>query len=292
MTLTTGATTVPSTTSYSAGTRTATATPNAALAASTTYTVNLSGARDAAGNQMDAITWSFTTGSGASGCPCTIWPNTTAPATAAANDNSAVELGVKFRTSQAGYVTGLRFYKGTGNTGTHLGSLWSATGTKLGAVTFTGESATGWQQATFGGPVPVSANTTYVASYYAPVGRYAINASYFASAATTRGPLTALRNGTDGSNGVYRYGASGFPTSTFQSSNYWVDVVFDTTATDSTAPTVVARTPGAGANGVPTTTVASATLLRAGHRGGHRAAGAQQRPGPGLHRVRQRDPRP
>ena len=33
--------------------------------------------------------------------------------------------------------------------------------------------------------VPVAANTTYVASYYAPVGRYAINNGYFASAATT-----------------------------------------------------------------------------------------------------------
>ena len=40
-------------------------------------------------------------------------------------------------------------------------------------MTFTGETATGWQQATFGAPVPVTANTTYVASYYAPVGRYA-----------------------------------------------------------------------------------------------------------------------
>ena len=101
-------------------------------------------------------------------------------------DSSAVEVGVKFRTSQAGYITGIRFYKGTGNTGTHVGSLWTSTGTKLASVTFTGETATGWQQATFGAPVPVAANTTYVASYYAPVGRYAVNSSYFATAATTR----------------------------------------------------------------------------------------------------------
>ncbi len=92
--------------------------------------------------------------------------------------------------------------------------------------------------------MPVDANTTYVASYYAPVGRYAVNNNYFAAAATTNGPLTALRNGTDGGNGVYKYGATGFPNSTYQSSNYWVDVVFDTTANDTTAPTVVRQDAG------------------------------------------------
>ena len=66
-----------------------------------------------------------------------------------------------------------------------------------------------------------------MASYFAPVGRYSVNENYFSSA-TTRGPLTALQNGTDGANGVYRYGASGFPNSSYASSNYWVDVVFTT----------------------------------------------------------------
>ncbi|MBL1266144.1 DUF4082 domain-containing protein, partial [Methylomicrobium sp. RS1] len=31
-----------------------------------------------------------------------------------------------------------------------------------------------------------------------------------------------------GGNGVYRYGSGGFPNSTYQSSNYWVDVLFAT----------------------------------------------------------------
>ena len=130
----------------------------------------------------------------------------------------------------------------------------------LAAATFTNESGTGWQQATFGSPVSIAANATYVASYYAPVGRYAVNQGYFASAATTRGPLTALRNGTDGGNGVYRYGASGFPSSTYQSSNYWVDVVFDTSANDTTAPTVSARTPPTGATAVALSSPISVTF--------------------------------
>jgi methionine-rich copper-binding protein CopC len=215
-------------TSYNATTRTVTFTPAAALAGTTTYTATVSGAKDVAGNTMSPVTWTFTTAAPpSSGCPCTLWPSTATPAVIADPDNGAVELGVKFRTTQAGRVTAIRFYKGAANTGTHTGSLWNAAGTRLGTVTFTGESASGWQQATFAAPIAVSANTTYVASYFAPVGRYSVNENYFTSA-TTRGPLTALQNGTDGANGVYRYGASGFPNSSYASSNYWVDVVLAT----------------------------------------------------------------
>jgi methionine-rich copper-binding protein CopC len=222
---------VAGTLAYDATSRRATFTPGAALAPSTTYTVTASGAKDTAGNVMTTVTWTFTTaaGGGGSGCPCTIWPSTATPGTAADPDNVGIEVGVKFRASQSGKVTGIRFYKGATNTGTHTGSLWSRTGTRLGTVTFSGESASGWQQATFVTAIDVTAGTTYVASYFAPAGHYAVDESYF-SAATTRGPLTALADGTDGTNGVYTYGsASAFPTSSYKSSNYWVDPVFTST---------------------------------------------------------------
>ena len=51
-----------------------------------------------------------------------------------------------------------------------------------------------------------------------------------------------------GANGVYRVG-TGFPTSTFQGGNYWVDVVFASSA-DTTVPTVTARTPAPAATDV------------------------------------------
>src|SRR4029077_4721782 len=73
----------------------------------------------------------------------TIWPSNPVPAIADGGDTGAVELGVKFRSDVAGHITGIRFYKGPGNTGTHVGNLWSAGGTKLATVTFTGESASG-----------------------------------------------------------------------------------------------------------------------------------------------------
>ena len=56
------------------------------------------------------------------------------PGSPADPDASRNEVGVKFRADVAGQVTAIRFYKGTGNTGTHVGHLWSATGTLLATV--------------------------------------------------------------------------------------------------------------------------------------------------------------
>lgn len=105
--------------------------------------------------------------------------------------------------------------------------MWAADGTKLASATFSGESASGWQQVNFTTPVPIQANTTYVASYHAPNGHYADDGGFFATAGVDNGPLHALRDGLDGADGVYAYGSSSaFPNSTYQSSNYWVDVIF------------------------------------------------------------------
>ena len=60
-------------------------------------------------------------------------------------DSGAATLGVKFRYDVAGTINGIRFYKGAGNAGTHMGLLYSSTGTLLGQATFTGETASGWR---------------------------------------------------------------------------------------------------------------------------------------------------
>ncbi len=79
------------------------------------------------------VVWSFTTGAAPPppSCPCSAWSASTTPTTTSASDPNAVELGVKFTTSVNGFITGVRFYKGTGNTGTHVGNLWSAGGALL-----------------------------------------------------------------------------------------------------------------------------------------------------------------
>jgi len=75
-----------------------------------------------------------------------------------------------------------------------------------------------------------TAGTTYVASYHAPNGHYSTTASAFASGPAAKPPLQALANSTS-PNGVYTYGgSSSFPTSSFNATNYWVDVTFTTAA--------------------------------------------------------------
>ena len=142
------------------------------------------------------------------------------------DSDSAVEVGVKFRSDVAGTITGIRFYKGSGNTGTHVGNLWTATGTLLASATFTSETASGWQQVTFATPVAITANTTYVASYHTNVGHYAEDDNYFALV-HSNGRCTRWPTAASGPNGVYTYGTgSGFPTTGYLETNYWVDVVF------------------------------------------------------------------
>ena len=76
-------------------------------------------------------------------------------------------------------------------------------------------------------PVAIAANTVYVASYHTTTGHYSINTNYFASSGADNAPLHALANGVSGGNGVFQYGASDlFPNQSWNSSNYWVDVVF------------------------------------------------------------------
>ncbi len=164
-------------------------------------------------------------------CPCTIWPSSAAPASGDPGPDSSVELGVKFQTDFNGTITGIRFYKFAANTGTHVGNLWSSSGTLLASGTFTNESGSGWQEVDFTTPVAVTANTVYIASYHTGVGHYALDSGYFASAGFDNPPLHALENGVSGGNGVFGYGTGNvFPSGTFNSANYWVDVVYTSTS--------------------------------------------------------------
>jgi hypothetical protein len=226
---------VPAIVTYDANSGVATLDPSSTLASSKVYTASVkggaNGVKDAAGNPLiNDFSWSFTTGEVFTGS-YSIWPAATVPGVADAGADRAVQLGVKFRSDSNGYITGIRFYKGVGNTGTHVGGLWSDTGTLLASAAFTGETASGWQQVNFASPVSIIANTVYVASYHTGVGHYSYNSSYFASAGVDSPPLHALASGVSGFNGVYAYGSSStFPNQSYNSTNYWVDVVFSQTA--------------------------------------------------------------
>lgn len=256
---------------YDGATRTATLVPVVPLAAATTFTATLRGGavapqlKDLAGNALASnMSWSFTTASGPV-CPCGGWDSTATPTNPSEADPNPVELGVKFTSDVNGYITGVRFYKGSGNTGTHVGNLWSSAGALLATATFTAESGSGWQEVSFATAVPVTANTVYVASYFAPNGRYAGDNGYFANAGVYKAPIRLLQDGVNGGNGVYAYGAaSSFPASTYQATNYWVDVVFNTVGpADTTPPTVLSTVPANGATGVALGSAASAVFSEA-----------------------------
>ena len=169
-----------------------------------------------------------------------IWNTTPAPIS---YEDAPVELGVKFKSSTPGYIRGIRFFSSNSPSGVYTGHLWTSSGTLLNSAIFTNVTANGWQEVLFATPVPIKADTVYVASYHSNKGLYAATSGGLANS-VTNGSLTALASNISGGNGLYGYDASGkFPANSFNATNYWVDVVFTpgtytynlTSVTDSTS---------------------------------------------------------
>ncbi|ACK73468.1 Ig domain protein group 1 domain protein [Gloeothece citriformis PCC 7424] len=136
-------------------------------------------------------------------------------------DGVSYELGMKFRSASGGQIIGIRYWKAPSETGTHTGKIWSATGTLLASVSFTNETASGWQYQALETPLNIQANTIYVVS---------VNGnSYYV--ATNNGLANSIINGdlssvADNNNGVFNFNANSFPTSSWFNSNYFTDIVF------------------------------------------------------------------
>lgn len=178
----------------------------------------------------NAITW--TVNVSAAPLPGTTVFTTQVPTGGTGNDGvqggiTGIELGMRFKTTQAGFITGAKFYKTTGNAGTHIGELYDSLGNRLAAATFTAESATGWQTVFFSVPVAVNPNITYIIAYYSPLGNYTSNNNYFTTDIINTPMIGEVDRAPGSPNGIYKYSATpAYPTSTFQKSNYWVDAVF------------------------------------------------------------------
>src|SRR6267378_6140751 len=144
------------------------------------------------------------------------------PAVQNSNDGPTTnyELGTEFSSSVPGYITAIRFWKATSETGQHVGRIWSASGQLLASATFASETASGWQQQTLASPLAIAANTTYVAS---------VNTGNSYSAYTSVGLHAAVVNqqlsSVVGNNGVSGP-PSRFPTTGFNHTNYFRDIVF------------------------------------------------------------------
>ncbi|WP_309620764.1 DUF4082 domain-containing protein [Salinibacterium sp.] len=209
---------VAGTSTYSASSGTVTFTPTVPLEWSKGYTAAVT-----SGSTPIGSPWSFTTTT----VPVTVTAQSifaagALPANVNWNDPTSVQVGTRFSTSVAGRVTTIRFYKGPTNTGAHTGYLWSATGTQLATVSFSGESASGWQQATLSAPVTLEPGLEYRVGLLSTTGMYAVDLNGLATA-TTSGSLSTPANG-----GAYVYGSDFL--STMSAHNYWVDLVFVPTA--------------------------------------------------------------
>ncbi|MDR3647902.1 MAG: fibronectin type III domain-containing protein, partial [Acidimicrobiales bacterium] len=200
----------------------------------TPSTVIESRATDASGNTetpSDGVTVNVICGAG-----CSIFGSGYVPATADNGTTNPVTVGVKFTSDTFGTINGIKFYKSTANTGTHVGQLWTSSGQPLATAIFTNETTSGWQTVLFSTPVPIAPHTTYVASYYAPKGHTAeddgaLEPNPLPDALPSNAdgaPLHALRNTPANPNGVDVAG-EGFPTDGDVNpggDNYGVDVLF------------------------------------------------------------------
>ena len=254
---------VPAAVTYDDTTHAATLTPNAQLLGGSTYAAVVAGSvlsADGTPLSNSDATWKYTT----SVCPCTLFPGVLVPATQNVPTRDgrplpgpwSYEMGVKFAVDEAMRLNGIRFFKSKSETGTHVTNLWTTSGLLLASATATNETASGWQEATFASPPLLQAGSVYIAS---------VNVNSFYN--TTVGGLATqiisgpVRTVVGQLNGVYGSAAGVFPTSSFNSSNYFtdVDVVPDG---DPAAPTVTATTPAVNATNVDANVPLTATFSR------------------------------
>jgi hypothetical protein len=157
------------------------------------------------------------------------------PQTPVDPDTHSVTLGVQFFSTQVGTINGVRFYRGAKSSSGYSAAIFDGmSGARLAFKSVSTEpchSVPCWEELDFSTPLSISANKTYIATYFVKGGHYAGDNQGLANKVTS-GPLTAPASSqAAGGNGVYIYGSSLLrPNSTYQATNYWVDISFTPSA--------------------------------------------------------------
>ena len=172
-------------------------------------------------------------------CPCSIWPRHRHAGSAPTPTPSAVELGVKFRTGTDGFITGIRFYKATAEHRHPRRQPVVGTGTQLGhGHLHRRDAPAAGSRPTSPRPVAGHGQHHLRGVVLHPDRRYSVSSRYFATsrrdARAADGPARRRRR-RQRRLPLRADRRAAFPTSTFQSENYWVDVVFTDADTDTTA---------------------------------------------------------
>jgi Domain of unknown function (DUF4082)/Bacterial Ig-like domain len=224
-----GGSPVAASVSYDGGTRTARLDPSAPLQANTTYTARLTTAvRTSDGTPLAAdVTWSFTT---IAACPCSLFAPTLSPVinNASTRDGRSGtgpwtrELGVKVEVTSPVQLTAVRYYRASSETGAHTARIWTAGGTLLRSVPYTGDAGGGWKQQALAEPLALTPGQVYVIS--TGFNTYYSATQFGLQTQVVSGPLRSVAVA---ANGVYSDAAGIFPTLSYRSSNYFVDLVVE-----------------------------------------------------------------
>jgi hypothetical protein len=128
---------------------------------------------------------------------------------------------MKFQSSSAGQIVGIRYYRAPNESGAHTGTIWSTAGSILAQASFANETSSGWQMALLSAPLSIQANTVYIVSVN--VNGYYVDALGGLASSVINGPLSSVA---DGANGVFNIVGGSFPDQSYQNSNYFRDIVF------------------------------------------------------------------
>lgn len=203
------------------------------LAASTTYYYRVR-ATNSIGDSAYSNETNATTPAAAA-APITIFTNQIPTGqTNNTTDGGGLELGTRWRSSQSGSVTGLRYFRCLNDPLQHTLKLWDpsiSTNTPQATVSTSGDSGTGWKNWNLASPFAIVSNRMYVVTYDV---RWTNSATYYSSSANllansvSNGPLSTVV----GTNGSYALIAGNnnavgtYPTLSYQNSSYFADVLF------------------------------------------------------------------
>jgi Domain of unknown function (DUF4082)/Bacterial Ig-like domain len=250
---------VAATVAYDASSHQVTLTPLAALAVGTRYTARLTTAvRSTTGAPLAALTaWAFTT----TECPCSLMTSQRPDQVGLPVRDFrpgpgpfSYELGTRMTTDEPSDLVAVRFYKDAGESGAHVGRVWSETGTELARVHFEHETASGWQRQALPQALRLDPGRSYTVSV--GLNDFYVKTQDGLSQQLVSGPLRSVPT----ANGRYAEVAGQFPQSSWRSSNYFVDGVVRLPGRAARTPQIVSTTPMAAATGVGVGEVVVATL--------------------------------
>lgn len=152
---------------------------------------------------------------------------TAAEKPSANTDDVAVTVGMVITPKIQGVLNYWRMYKSTAaDTSTYVFGIWLANGTQIYSQSVKMSGAAGWKRIPFTFPFPLQAAQNFVVGVFLPKGDYGSRLNVF-TADRVRGFLTAPASSKAGGNGRYVYGnALAYPSATYQSGSYYLDIVF------------------------------------------------------------------